>query len=220
MMRIPALPAIALALALALLPASRADAQDNSVIYRCTSAAGEVSIQNGVPCAAGSRQEIRRVEALPTRPAPPSAGLTVAAPEAPARPPASDFVQVAGPRDAGLAAPDRPQLPAAARLDPADRLPPPPIYQCETWDNDSYVSEDHSPKPRCVRLDTAGVGAACETRYDQCARVGDRAACDGWRRRQREIESSWRYAKGPDKPALQEAFARVTTILQDSSCGL
>lgn len=212
--------AVALGLVL-LLCLSMAPAQDGSTIYRCTAASGEVSIQNGVPCPAGSRQEIRKVDALPSRPPPQaSGGLVVVDEPVYTPPPLSNFVQVAGPQDEPITGPGRPDLPRPAQLADAERLPPPPIYQCETWDNDSYVSEDPSPKPRCVRLDTAGVGAACENKYDVCARVGDKAACDGWKRRQREIESGWRHARGADKPALQEEFARVTKILVDSTCAM
>lgn len=208
-------------LALSLLLASSAPAQDAGTIYRCTSASGEVTIQNGVRCPAGSRQEVRKVEALPSRPPPPAtAGLPAAEETLYRPPPLSDFVQAAGPRDEALAKPDRPDLPKAAGIAAADRLPPPPIYRCETWDNDSYISEDPAPKPRCVRLDTGGVGAACENKYDQCARVPDGAACAGWKRRQGEIESGWRHAKAADKPGLQAEFARVTKILQDTTCGL
>ena len=208
-------------LALSLLLASSAPAQDASPIYRCTAAGGEVTIQNGVPCPAGSRQEVRKVEALPSRPPPAPSGGPAAAEDTLYRPPPlSDFVQVAAPRDEAPAKPERPGLPKAAAIAAADRLPPPPIYRCETWDNDSYISEDPAPKPRCVRLDTAGVGAACENKYDQCARVPDGAACAGWKRRQGEIESGWRHAKAADKPGLQEEFARVTKILQDTTCGL
>lgn len=199
---------------------SLSPAQDASTIYRCTAASGEVTIQNGTPCPAGSRQEIRRVEALPTRPAPPPAPLVVAEEPAWTPPPLSDFQQVAGPADEPIDAPPRPDLPRAARIAEDARLPPPPIYQCETWDNDSYVSEDPSPGPRCVRLDTGGTGQACENKYDTCARIGQRAECEGWKRRQREIESSWRHARGADRPALQEEFARVTRILTDSTCAL
>lgn len=200
--------------------ASLAPAQDATTIYRCTAASGEVTIQNGTPCPAGSRQEIRRVEALPTRSAPPAPALVVAEEPAWTPPPLADFEQVAGPQDEAIAGPERPELPAAARLAADARLPPPPIYQCETWDNDSYVSEDPAPKPRCVRLDTGGVGQACENRYDACARIGQKAECAGWKRRQREIESAWRHARAADKPALQEDFARVTRILTDSTCAL
>ncbi|MCR6663204.1 MAG: DUF4124 domain-containing protein [Luteimonas sp.] len=196
-------------------------AQNAPVIYRCTDAGGGVTIQNDIPCPAGSKQEVRRVEALPSTPPPmASSSLTVAEEPAYQPPPLSDFVQVAAPANESIASPERPGLPGARRIADADRLPPPPIFRCETWDNDSYISEDPAPKPRCIRLDTGGVGQACEMKYDICARVGDNAACDGWKRRQREIESTWRHSRGQDRFALQEEFARVTRILTDSTCAL
>ncbi|TWG89924.1 uncharacterized protein DUF4124, partial [Luteimonas sp. J16] len=36
-------------------------AADATTIYRCTAANGDVTIQNGTPCPAGTRQEVRRV---------------------------------------------------------------------------------------------------------------------------------------------------------------
>lgn len=210
--------ALALSAVLAACAASAWLHAQDPVIYRCTDASGAVSIQNDTPCPAGSRQEIRRVDALPSTP--PPAPAVVPAQTVLAPPPLSSFVQVAGPTDEAIAAPDRPDLPRPARIADDARLPPPPIFQCETWDNDSYVSEDPAPKPRCVRLDTGGVGEACETRFDICARIGDKAACDGWKRRQREIESTWRHARGRERPALQQEFARVTRILTDSSCAM
>lgn len=190
------------------------------VIYRCTDAGGAVTIQNDTPCPAGSRQEIRRVEALPSAPPPIAAPPSVVDPQVYQPPPLSNFVQAAGPTDDALRGPERPPLPGARRIADGDRLPPPPIFRCETWDRDSYISEDPSPKPRCVPLDTGGVGQACEMKHDLCARVGDNAACDGWKRRQREIESTWRHARGADRPALQQDFARVTAILTESTCAL
>lgn len=194
-------------------------AQDAPVIYRCTGADGAVTIQNDTPCPAGSKQEIRRIQALPSTP-PPAATQTAPAEAVFVPPPLADFVQVAGPQEEAIIAPDRPALPDARRIADAARLPPPPIFRCETWDKDSYISEDPAPKPRCVSLDTGGVGQACEMKYDICARVGDNGACDGWKRRQREIESTWRHARGGDRGALQEEFARVTRILTDSTCAL
>lgn len=211
-----------LAVLLLLAGAQGASAQDANTIYRCTSASGEVTIQNGVPCPAGTQQQIRKVDPLPSSPPPARAAGGLIVPEVPAYqpPPLEDFVQVGGPQPEPPAGPERPEAPRPARIADADRLPPPPIFHCETWDRDSYISEDPAPKPRCVRLDTGGVGAACEMKYDVCARVGDGAACEGWKRRQREIESSWRHARGGDKPALQEEFARVSRILSDTTCGI
>ncbi|NLA69012.1 MAG: DUF4124 domain-containing protein, partial [Gammaproteobacteria bacterium] len=65
-----------------------------------------------------------------------------------------------------------------------------------------------------------GAGAACEWQYDRCERIPDGEACEGWRQRGREIESSWRHARGDARPPLQEEFARVARILADTTCGL
>ena len=188
------------------------------VIYRCTDAAGALTVQNDVPCPKGMRQQRTVVEPAPPMPA------YVASPAVPMQPvPVAPRTPVAAPGGD----PERPQGAVAGGIAAADRLPPPPLYQCNTWNNDSYLSEDPAPKPRCVRLQTTGpggdpalgAGAACEMKYDQCERVGDAAACEGWTRRQREIESTWRHAKGVDKPALQLEFVRVGTILADTTCG-
>src|SRR5690606_23837017 len=201
--------------------ASPAHAQQTRVdtIYRCTDALGALTIQNGVPCPKGSRQEVQVIEApmvIPSYESPPA--IVTAVPRAEPGPEAQ-----ADPQDPG-----RPQSPPPAQLADAERLPPPPQYQCSTWDDDRYLSEDPDPKPRCVALQTTGLagdpdragGQACEMKYDLCARVPDGAACEGWKQRQREIESTWRYAPGPGKPRLQEEFARVTRILNDTTCGI
>lgn len=190
------------------------------VIYRCTDASGALTVQNDEPCPAGSRQERSVIQPPPPMPvyvpqAPP--------PEAPVPEPEPEPEPEAAP-----AAPDRPDAPRPARIADADRLPPPPIFRCHTPGNDRYISEDAEPKPRCVAMQTVGIngdpalaaGAACEWQYDRCERIPDGEACDGWRQRSREIESSWRYARGDGKAPLQEEFARVATILADTSCGI
>ncbi|GAA4855493.1 DUF4124 domain-containing protein [Luteimonas vadosa] len=205
--------------ALLLAAAAISQAQAQVVIYRCTDASGALTVQNDEPCPKGTKQERSVVEPPPPLPAyvpsssPQPAASITAAPE----PAATE----------GRSEPSRPDTPPPAVLAAADRLPPPPIYQCNTWDNGSYLSEDPAPKPRCVRLQTTGLGgnpengagAACEMKYDQCQRVPDGAACDGWVKRQREIESGWRFARGEDKATLQEEFARVARILSDTTCG-
>lgn len=193
-------------------------AQNQVVIYRCTDAGGSLTVQNDTPCPSGSRQERSVIDPPPPMPAYVPAPAAIVAAPAPL---------VAVEVDAGAEA-DRPQDAPPSRVPPAERLPPPPLFQCNTWDNDSYLSEDPAPKPRCVRLLTTGVGGdpslgagqACEMKYDQCQRIPDGAACDGWTRRQREIESSWRYARAGDKPPLQEHFLRVGRILAETTCSL
>jgi len=204
---------------LALLPlisAPALHAQTSDTIYRCTDGKGALTIQNGTPCPKGSKQTTQVIEAPTVVPAyvpPPPIVTQVPKDDTPAEP-------VAPP-------PTRPEIPKPAKLADEDRLPPPPIFQCETWENLTYLSENFEPKPRCVKLQTTGLsgdanngaGAACEMKYDMCWRVPDQTACDGWKQRQREIESTWRYAPGEEKQRLQEEFARVTTILNDTTCG-
>ena len=213
-------PSLAIALALLSCATPAAIAQQ-VVIYRCTDASGALTVQNDEPCPAGSREERAIIEPPPPMP--------VYVPQTPAPAPvASSTAQADATATPAPAAPERPDAPAPARIADADRLPPPPIFRCHTPGNDRYVSEDAEPKPRCVPLQTVGIngdpglaaGAACEWQYDRCERIPDGEACDGWRQRGREIESTWRYARGDARAPLQEAFARVSTILSDTTCGL
>jgi len=205
-------------LAALLVSAAAAVAADQVVIYRCTDASGALTVQNDEPCPAGSRQERSVVE-----PPPP---LPVYVPQTP--PPAPVRAAVPAPEPPAPDAPARPDAPAPARIADADRLPPPPIFRCHTPGNDRYITESTDPQSRCVPLQTVGIngdpglaaGAACEWQYDRCERIPDGEACDGWRQRGREIESSWRFARGEAKGPLQAEFARVAAILSDTTCGL
>ena len=197
--------------------AASAHAQQQDTIYRCTDARGALTIQNGTPCPKGSKQKTQVIEAptvIPRYVPPPEIVTSV---------PEPDPV----PQPAETPAVERPQSPPPAAIADADRLPPPPLFRCSTWENTSYLSEDAEPKPRCVTLQTTGLagdperagGQACEMKYDLCSRVPDETACDEWKQRQREIESTWRYAPAGDRQRLQDEFARVTKILTDTTCG-
>ena len=195
---------------------------DSTVIYRCTDASGALTVQNGTPCPKGSKQDKRTIAAPVVMPA-------YVPPPQLAAPPVPPAAATQAPAPANTATPTpRPEAPPPALIAAADRLPPPPIYQCSTYENTTYLSEDFEPKPRCVRVavtgvngdPNAGAGEACEMKYDLCARVPDAGACDGWKQRQREIESTWRYAPGGKKQALQDEFARVSKILGETTCGL
>jgi hypothetical protein len=199
-------------LASLLLPAPRAAASE-VVIYRCTDAFGHLTVQNDVPCPKGTRQKKQVIQPPPPMPAyrpverPPEPVAIVA----PAVTPAS-------------AEPQAPVLPAIAD---ADRLPPPPIFQCNTYDNDSYLSENANPEPRCVRLDVtsvdgsggAGNGVACQMMTDQCQRVPDGGACEAWKKRGRETEAAWKFAAADAADASKREYDRVQQILRDSTCG-
>jgi hypothetical protein len=205
--------AFALACASLLIIADAAPARAEVVIYRCTDASGAVSIQNDIPCPKGSKQTRRVLETPPPSAAPAYVEAPAVAPDpvvpAPEPPPP---------------APD----PASARAQPdGERLPPPPLFECTTYDNDHYLSDDGTPSERCVGLEITGigdgaapgVGAACQKTTDTCQRVPDGAACDAWKRREREARASLMFGKAEDKDKNQAEYERVQRVVTESTCG-
>lgn len=190
------------------------------VMYRCTDARGVVTLQNDTPCAKGTRQEKRLVDTGATAaPFPMIAPAPVVRPSASAPNPA---VQQTAP--AAVPSPVLP-LPEATRP-PAQRLPPPPLYQCNTVENDSYLSDTPDPKPRCVRVDTVGIdgsqqlgaGAACSMVYDQCQRVPDNAACPAWRKRVNEAQAAWTYARADMSAQAKADYERIARVVAETTC--
>lgn len=209
--------AFALACALLLIASDALPARAAVVIYRCTDASGAVTVQNDTPCPKGSKQT-RRVLETP----PPSA--TPAYVEAPAGVP--DPVPALPPP-----APEPPAPaadPASARAQPdGERLPPPPLFECTTFDNDHYLSDDGTPSERCAPLEISGigdgsapgVGAACQKTTDTCQRVPDGAACDAWKRREREARATLMFGRAEDKDKNEAEYERVQRIVTESTCG-
>ena len=216
------LKTLLLALSLCALNASA----DEVVFYRCTDASGALTLQN-MPCPKGDRQEKKVMQgvstvpmgsaATPARvlPAKPAAASTSVA--APATPP---------PRRASEIIPAEPTDPPASI--PAEaRLSPPVLFQCITYDKDSYITEDEEPKSRCVTMQTVGLdgnpqtgaGEACEMMRDQCARVADGALCDAWKKRVGETEVAWRFARVGNEEKNRIEFERAQNIYRESSCG-
>jgi len=201
----------------ALFVATALHAQD-VVIYRCTDGKGALTFQNNVPCPKGTKQERRVVQPAQTVATPAS----VAVPRPPEAAAATiTKAETTPPAEAESAEP-------ASTLADADRLPPPPLFQCNTYDNDSYLSDSGEATPRCVRLETTGIdgsaergaGEACQMVTDQCQRVPDAAACEAWKKRLKEVEATWRFARAADKEANQIEFKRVAQMLRDSTCGI
>ena len=190
-----------------LLPIGSADAA-GVVIYRCTDASGALTMQNDVPCPKGSKQDKRVIES----PAP----MPAYRPSAPAPKPV-----VAAPAPEPPVAEEAPALPAG------ERLPPPPLFQCNTYDNDSYYSEDPEPEPRCVRMAVTGLdgssdsaaGSACQMVTDQCQRVADGGACAAWKQRLRQAEAAWKFGRAEVAEANQAEYERMRKILVESTCG-
>ena len=203
----------------ALLAPTRAAAA-GVVIYRCTDAFGALTVQNDVPCPKGSRQKKQVIQAPPPMPA--------------YRPPPRVAPDPAGHRAEAAKAPPgaEPATPvnttnAAPAIADADRLPPPALFQCNTYDNDSYLSENATPPPRCVRLQTTdmegtadnNVGVACQMMTDQCQRIADGGSCAAWKQRLRELEAGWKFARADDAEVAKAEYERALKIVRDSTCG-
>lgn len=214
-----------------LLAASGAQAQGKVVIYRCTDAIGQLTVQNNTPCPKGSTQEKRVIEDAPVSSAPPTVitgpGQFPTAP--PAHPPvSSQLPQVArppqAPPPAAAPAPASP-LPKANIAD-ADRLPPPALYECRTYDNGRYLNDDGKPPQRCAPLQTTGLGSvgsgagvACQMVDDQCQRIPDERLCENWKQRLREAESALRFGRADVRDASAAEYARIQRIVVESTCG-
>ena len=208
-------PAIVL-LAFAL-SAQQATLAQGVVIYRCTDANGALTIQNDVPCPKGSKQVRRVMTATPAVSAPASA------PSTPTRAPVASPVAARPARPA----PAEPPAETEPVIADSDRLPPPWLFECRTYNDDTYLSENGAPAPRCVTLNPTGLSgyiestnvSACEMKTDQCQRVPDGALCDGWRQRLREAQSALKFGVTDDRERDQAEVQRLARIVRESTCG-
>jgi hypothetical protein len=216
-------------LLLLLMPLSFASAEE-VVFYRCTDASGALTLQN-MPCPKGHKQEKKVMQSVSTVPM----GAT-SAPPGPATAPAAvtttppDAYTPAAATSAPTADPGiltSGPAPEATAIADEDRLPPPVLFQCITYDKDSYITEDEEPQSRCVALRTVGLdgnpqggaGEACEMMRDTCARVADGALCDAWKKRLGETEVAWRFARAGNEHKNKEEFERTRKIWDQSTCG-
>lgn len=204
-----------------------APAQAQVTIYRCTDASGALTVQNDMPCPKGSKQEKRVIHPAPSVSTPPAFVTPSAAPGAPAPPPAQvpPAQAPAVPPVQPPSPPTPPAAPPAAPTADSDRLPPPVLYECRTFDNDRYLSENGSPPERCAPLQTVGInggasaGAACQMVTDQCQRIAEGGLCAGWKQRQREAESQLRFGPADQRGNAQAEVERVGRIVRESTCG-
>ena len=199
---------------------------DEVVFYRCTDASGALTLQN-MPCPKGSKQEKKVMQSVSTvpmgsaataKPAPTSASPAVSSPVS--APPAATPVVPAAPMPAeGVAD-------SGAEATVENRLPPPILFECTTYDKDTYITESADPQSRCVALRTVGLdgnpqtgaGEACEMMRDQCARVADGALCDAWKKRVGETEVAARYARPGNEAKNKAEFERTRKIYRESTC--
>jgi hypothetical protein len=158
-------------------------------------------------------------------PATPATGLVAPAPAATSMPATAPATLTVPPQTSGVPAPTA--LSAAPPLATTDRLPPPALFECRTFDDAVYLGESANPPPRCAPLTTTGVGgtaapagAACEMVTDACQPVPAGALCDRWRQRLREMDSALTFGRLDDRETARVEIDRVRSIVTDSTCGL
>jgi hypothetical protein len=225
-------PGLAVAAMLAMPPgaaaAQGAPAQDAAArtiqIFRCTDAAGHVTLQNDVPCPEGSRQERQSVDVPPPLPAyvPREERMpeVVAAERAAEAAAIAATVQPIAAASAGTVTgkPD-------AKTTAAKPGPPPALYACRTWDAVDILTENATPEERCAPLQVVGVdgsvrtdAAACEKVVDQCAAVPAEDLCLSWRRRVDEAEFRWKFAGAKQDDARRREYELLAATLAASNC--
>lgn len=215
---------------LLLLASAGAHAQGKIVIYRCTDALGQLTVQNNTPCPKGSHQDKRVIEDAPVSSAPPTLITQPAGPYAPVNappphPPVSSQLPSVTKPAARPATPPAPKLPVSTIAD-ADRLPPPVLFECRTYDSSRYLNDDGTPPQRCAPLQTTGLGSvgtgtgvACQMVDDQCQRIADDHLCENWKQRLREAESALRFGRSDSRDASAAEVARIQRIVVESTCG-
>jgi len=202
-----------LLLALVLLFAARAVHAQETIFYKCTDAKGSVSMQNGVPCGPGMKQEVKRIGSVKTVPVPVKKAKAVEAP--PEAPQYGEFVMVRGPAMKRAPAPEAAALPA-----------PPALFQCRTWEGNDYLGETATPEPTCAALQVTGIdgtaalgmGSACEMKYDTCTAVPAEQLCDSWYRRLDDAEFKLKYANDDSRREKQSAFDAIDRKIKGSNC--
>ena len=200
-----------------LLPASGAIAQ-KVVMYRCTDAAGALTVQNDVPCPKGSKQDRRVIVSVPVASAP-----RASVPIAPAARPTTPAATLPTPAFAATVQP----VAAASAIADGDRLPPPVLFECRTYDNDRYLSDDGLPPERCAPLTTNGIGGgspgageSCEMVTDKCQRIADGALCESWKTRLLEAQAALRFGRRDHRETAQSEVDRIASVVRESTCGM
>ena len=185
-------------------------ANDQVRIYRCTDASGALLIQNDQPCPAGHREQVQVVDVPPALPA--HVPREQVMPEVVAAEEAR--------REAAILA----SLPAPVA--PGDRIAPPALYQCTTWENDTFLTEDAVPAKRCAPMRVVGLdgrarpgaGTACQTTQDTCEAIPEDGLCKAWQRRVDEAEFRWKFAGAQAEDPRRLEYEQLAHTLANSTC--
>jgi len=195
---------LALCLAMVALPmvAPGALAQQ-VVVYRCTDGLGNVTVQNDEPCPKGAREQRKVIDTPPPLP-------VFEPPEAPEGP--------------GLYAPPVRIVKRPGAVVP-ELEPPPALFQCTTWDQLHYFTEQAKPQQHCAPLQVVGIdgvsrpeASACEMVEDQCTEVPAETLCQAWKRRIDEAEFRWRFPGADADGSRRVEYERLKAVLAASNC--
>ena len=195
---------LALCLALTAIPLSTSSAlAQQVVVYRCTDAAGNITVQNDTPCPKGASEQRKVIETPPPLPV-----------FEPPRTPDTPSLYVPPVRVV--------QRPGAAT---PELQPPPALFQCSTWDQLHYFTEEAKPQQHCAPLQVVGIdgvsrpqASACEMVDDQCTAVPAESLCRAWKRRIDEAEFRWRFPGADADGSRRVEYERLKAVHAASSC--
>ena len=196
-----------------LLLASASAQAGEIVFYRCTDAAGALTVQN-MPCPKGTQLQSKKVMQAVQSPPPPPLFANPA--------PAALPQLIAAPAPAAAA----PEPAKTAAVVVAPPVPLPELFQCRTREGQNYFSESSEPPSRCVTMQVTGLdgnpntgaGEACEVVRDTCTAVDPAQLCATWQQWVNEAESEWRFAAASQAEALQKKYLRLQSLLAGSDC--
>ena len=176
-----------------------ASADDATVtIYRCLDAKGHITLQDD-PCPKDSQETMRSMVRPKDAPA-----RSVKAPPPPYDEPA----------------------PPAEETYPDFVPPPPPMYQCTSYDGIVRESEVYDPNPHCEPLAlyypypeqlTPQQAGACRWVQDSCVRLSDEQTCAIFRQKKKEAASALLHAFSDTQSYRKSELQRLTQIV-DESC--
>lgn len=200
-----------------------------SVIYRCSTPGGTVSLQDE-PCAPGQREERREIASFA---APPAAVATEASATASSNAATNTVDGTTGAitaADAGRPAANDPLI--SPRIEVSEPMPsrplfmPPPLWRCADLNGVTRLVDRYDPQPRCVPLSVLGVDLSrappsaatlCRTVEDSCVELGGDAACAAWQERLDAAESALRTAFSDTMVERREARDRAKAVV-DNDC--
>ena len=191
-------------------PGTMLHAQQPVTIYRCTDANGALLIQNDEPCPAGYRQQTQVIDVPPPMPA--HVPREVRMPE------------VVAAEDAAFEAAILEAVPKPVPV--GERTAPPALFQCTTWDNVAYLTDEEAPVERCAPMRVVGLdgrprpalGSACQTTRDRCEAIPEDGLCDAWQRRVDEAEFRWKFAGAPTEDPKRLEYEVLAATLANSTC--